>query len=1565
MGKESFIETTYRLIRAAIVVFPLAILGLWGYAYLWGCLQTLTAPGRPIEFRYLSKGGPLSLRVGSFLYTPESGVLLARDLTLRDPQGIVVARVGSVAARGLELFLLGKLPIQVVARNAFAKLELESSGRPKLLRYLPETLKERGKTPFTVRVENLAVDVLTPDGNLSRARTTYGVVEGVGDAWIASGMPLRLSTGGTIAANARNSDDRGLEMQAEIKDAAIAKFLKFFAQTPEGLRLEPIRKIRTEDLVGSGNFWLRVAPGRPAQLMGNMALSSSAVSYADRYRADQARFVGSLTSSGAQGVLDAVEGPTKGKFEGGILWLNGTKLAGYLDLDSPSSTSLPVWARNELPKKISYEQGSFRGWIAYDAWRGFQADGRFDSDIGRYSDSFVRNLGLNLNISRLGMTAATDKATWNGQPVSGLIHYEPKTRAVAAAIQGRAMPLAPIARSFGYRNLQGAGDLRLLVFGTSDRPSAVLRSSGTAEGLLERGGRRIRLGSYNLAATSAGDKARIDRLTMRGPNGSLSASGTVDIKGDRLALDLFVAGFPLARISPDLRGLLSGAARIEGSARAPKLAGRAEVFGARYQDREIAGAVADVTLERNVLKASNARAVVDTFPASGTFAVNLETRRISGKAKATAFLSDLIDNAAGAIYLDVYRIAGTLDKPLAFANATSSKAFVEGFELEEISAAAKLIGTTIGFDSLTAKAGEGSVSASGSYDLKRRTGTIFGRAAALPLDRLTGQYQDIAKVEGLLDAESINLRFDKKGFAGINAGGQLRQLEINDSLFDGGPWELNSAGNVWTGNARLGILERFVQVPNFTYNTRLKNLRAEIQTLDLDLRPLVSAALPYFRKAEPDQRLKPVAELSPENIERLKGIEGLVSASVQISGTTDDLTISEALVDASKLKYQGGPMGTMRADFRRANGKWDVNALSLEGGPVGITAKGFVEEHGSVNLDGEINVRDLHWLAGFDPDLDFMYGTAAVPFLLTGQTKKPNAKASLNLNLLESPAASLARALKEGAVVGEPPPQQQVLAADIPLTLSGSSERGEEYVIEGAGQLRYKVLAGDLSARIPLEGWLTPSKSRSWQASLVSKERPIGEGEVATYLPSLDPKRTNLIVSGNIRAEGVGKEAKFSGKVGLKKNDSAGDADSALAILGIGTSLRTLLAEAVLADDVLRVTVGGESSLAGAVRADFAAQLGNVEDLFSSLIAGSTKRLLDTPISGQLEASNFGFREDNLVPNTPGESGAAAAAISGTILVDRTIGAPRLRTPENRPIEVSKGDFLLPTLPEVEQKTRPFMVVPSFDLQVALSEPAKMRAGNATLVVTGTGAVGGTLALPEIDARMNVSEGVLHLPTTRVRIQEGGDLRLQYRARPGDLEPFSRLDVSLHGKTNLTALRFGTLIERYDIDLFITGNLLGDQPIAIRAESTPADLSTNEILRMLGHAELLESLTASVKSSLGDKNLQQALSTFAVPALFDPFTEELARQLGLDYLALEYNALEQTTVAAAKTLGKGLTLQFRRQLFEPPAGERQRYDFRLTYRIPSRNPLLSRLTFHMGSDQDRPWKIGLEFSTRF
>jgi hypothetical protein len=87
--------------------------------------------------------------------------------------------------------------------------------------------------------------------------------------------------------------------------------------------------------------------------------------------------------------------------------------------------------------------------------------------------------------------------------------------------------------------------------------------------------------------------------------------------------------------------------------------------------------------------------------------------------------------------------------------------------------------------------------------------------------------------------------------------------------------------------------------------------------------------------------------------------------------------------------------------------------------------------------------------------------------------------------------------------------------------------------------------------------------------------------------------------------------------------------------------------------------------------------------------------------------------------------------------------------------------------------------------------------------------------------------------------------------------------------------------------------------------------------------------------------------------------------LGLDYLTLEYNPFEQTSVVFAKSLGGGFIVQGRRQIGEPPPGFRPLYDLRLVYRPRRVRGVLSRFSFSIGADQDRPFKAALEYGTRF
>jgi len=123
----------------------------------------------------------------------------------------------------------------------------------------------------------------------------------------------------------------------------------------------------------------------------------------------------------------------------------------------------------------------------------------------------------------------------------------------------------------------------------------------------------------------------------------------------------------------------------------------------------------------------------------------------------------------------------------------------------------------------------------------------------------------------------------------------------------------------------------------------------------------------------------------------------------------------------------------------------------------------------------------------------------------------------------------------------------------------------------------------------------------------------------------------------------------------------------------------------------------------------------------------------------------------------------------------------------------------------------------------------------------------------------------------------------------------------------------------------------------------------------------LQNLSTGIKQS----EAVGAVAQFVVPTLLDPLTAQIAKGVGLDYLNLEYNLFDQASVAFGKDLGAGFSIIGSRQLSEPPPGFTPRFDFRVIYR-PRRLPgALRQIRFFFGADQERPWKLGLDYGIRF
>jgi hypothetical protein len=316
--------------------------------------------------------------------------------------------------------------------------------------------------------------------------------------------------------------------------------------------------------------------------------------------------------------------------------------------------------------------------------------------------------------------------------------------------------------------------------------------------------------------------------------------------------------------------------------------------------------------------------------------------------------------------------------------------------------------------------------------------------------------------------------------------------------------------------------------------------------------------------------------------------------------------------------------------------------------------------------------------------------------------------------------------------------------------------------------------------------------------------------------------------------------------------------------------------------------------------------------------------------------------------------------VDGTLKVGGTLAEPTI----TGALALANGLVAMPsTIKESTGQLIP-LYSPRFDVTLATTGTAKFKSSTADLDLTGQGAIQGTLSDLEVNANLRVRKGLLRLPTSRVTIEPGGTIRPLYETKEG-LSAAS-IDVSLEGRTRVVSAQFGGTAQRYEVTLGVRGDLLKEGGLVLTARSDPPELSQDQILALLGQVSLIEGIASGVQEGNPESQIRNALFGIAVPYLLDPFTSKIASAIGLDYLTLDINALEGATVSFARTLSRDFVIQGSRQVSQIRSGLPVKYDLRLAYqiRLGSRGNR-KRLSFSLGTDEIRPWKLGLEYTFRF
>lgn len=1498
---------------------PVLLLGYWGYAYIRACFLSLASVHGAVEYQQPTKGGPLTFRAENVQVDLEGNLVHLGGLSIRQSNGLVLAKAQHAVVRGAIPSSIGgpSDTIHAHVTHVSALLQRLPNGRLAVLDYLPEATTATGKVPYSIDI--VGTKLQFEDHRSAKVWRTFAAVDrvridGIGSRFVGSGI-ARIDNVGAFTAELRKNPDAGITIDGDAQNMDVVPVLRHFVDTPDVQKLPVLRNISAQHFIISGPVRLFFPNKGAASYEANVVADTREFNYRNEFLVPSGHFEGVLTHSGLKGVVTATGAGVSATYVGALSWGKDQVLGGSLKASIARMEDAPKWIQGYMPKGARFENAVFNGWISYTGGGTIGIDGQADAAFAQYNKELLVHPIVKLNATADRVALDLQSGTWNGSPVHGALNYVPKGRAIEGLLVANRVSLGSLAQRAGVKNIEGAGDVQALFTGTASQPSVSLRATGTAR--TWTGAQRYNLGHIVAAADYSGNVLNLTRLAINGPQGTATAVGSWNSKTNAISADVVGDEIPLSALSQDVKGDATFIGKIGGTIKSPVASGRAEVYGAEYNGAEIPLVMADFTADRRTVVAKNLVAYRDAARASGNVALDLKTKALSGTAKIEDVqLGSLLGKeVAGTVDVSNATISGTLDHIHIDGTFDGRDIVANGVKIDSVTGKASMSDTIAALTDVNAVFDQGTVALSGSYDLNTMAGSAAGHVTNLGLSELARNLPPDTTVAGLLNA-AVSASFDKSGIKQADIKGNVSNVAVNDVLLGNGTLQATAQGPQWNGSLNVGQLDRFLEVNNATYNTKSDLAHADIVAHNLTLHNFYAAAKPYIAAdTDPPQARAAAKVVLPESVvQQLDSAQGDLDVAATLNGkiTNPDLQIPTFAVN--NLNLAQSPSGTITASATRANGVWDIPEFTWTGGPGVFTAGGTIAEHGNIDFRGELQNVDPNWLALWAPALSRFSGKSTdFSFVATGPTKSPVIESSLDY------------------AEGDPRNRYDRRTVSVRATVQQGS-------ITASGEYYYNGFTGPLSAFIPFEYPFTIPKDRAVTADVSLPPRPLKD--MVGLVPWLDPKRTVGTISGAATVSGPIDKLQITGKANVNA--------PVVAANDVDTTLNDFVTNAGFDGNALTLNATGTGSNGGTVSVQGGrVQLGNISDVLRE----SLDTILRNPVAGTFSVQNFRVIQKGSFPTN--------AVLDANVNASGPLRSPLLQGF----LAIDQGKVSTPTAPaSAGEPFRP-VVNPRFAIDLRANNPVTMTFGTGTFQLTGAGRLAGSLALPDLDTQMLVEKGTVRLPNARINIDPGGTIHVVYQATPYGT-PNARADIDLTGTTALTANPYGGTIQRYDIDLQMTGNLMEPGGLHLVAQSDPPDLSPDVILTLLGQGGLFTS-TQGVNANPFNPNQQLAAAFFtALPLLFDPLTQQVATSLGLDYLNVEYNAYEKVAITAAKSFGKHLVLSARKQLSQPLPGQRQTWDVRLSYRLPFKGRLRN-LNLAVGADQDRPWKVSLEYGFRF
>ena len=1517
-----------RLLALAIALVPFSILAFKGVNYLVHCFWYASAPGENLTFPIVTEQGDLLLKVGSYSFDPLMGIANAQHIEILDPLNRPMASAKSLHVRAPHLLRWPNTRLSVEVRGLSGTLERGEDGKFTFEKYFPPQPKGEPGPPVEVRILNAEIGFV--DRSTSPDFSQRFVIPSVSvftakDDMVATGV-LKLLGKGEIRFRANKRADNSVSVVGKAGNVELAEIFRSYHKDFDPNPKSEVHQLTARTIRLSGPFSAEIMIGKAPdfEFNGEATVRDLASPWWTNPVSGTVR--GRITEMDWSGSADAYDSVSTAQLKGSARWDRGFQLSGQVDAKTPRLWAIPKKYLAGVPNELNATNITFSGPLSINEKGEVKLGGTVRSPRVAYAKQILDSVEAEVRMDKDDLTAFVNRATWRLSPISGSLAFNAKTKDLKGFVSAKGVSLGQLRNPDLDRILRARGDVEVTLSGTAEK----LETRGTlrGKGATYIEDRWVELGQIEAAGKLTDQVLQIDRANIRGETGTALAKGSYHLTKNHLDVQLTAYGVNLSRFREGLTGMANAKIAVRGTLENPLATGRVEAYGSEYEGQSLPLVAADIRANEKKLTLTRLAASRGASRLDGIAELEFKTGKLSGSLESAGIqLSDWIaKDVTGSVAIEKATLGGTLEHPEIDATLRGSIVVVKDVRIDRARLQARFGNNMVTVRQAILGIGTGEAEFNGNYDLQQKKGVVSGKVSSAPLDAFVPLLPGEVLLDGKLSGDLVAQVDDGKA-SKIEMDGQVRDFSVNRTSFGSGFFTARSQGNDFSGQFEIGQPDRYIQVSDAKYNTESKALQGKIVAAEMPFSDLYQAARPSVEKQGENTKEQKGNSLD-SLLSFLDRVKGDVNADVQLGGSVDELSIQANLLSLTKATVSNEKSGDLIAAFTRGpRGLWDIQSFRWENGPGQAKASGMIDEHGDVKVEGSLENFHPRYLSLFSDKFSKLTGNANLAFEASGPVKQPLIFATIDANLIEVPAEA----------PGDSPTYALNFASD-PIRI-------QEGKIEVSGRLNYKGLTGNVTGEIPFAYPFVIPEDQSLELSVNLPERPLSE--VEKVMPAKFEGEWNGMMSARLSVTGNANRLSLGGNVKVFAENIKLSSSSA--------ELRNVNVNGTFADQVVSVAASAESGKSGKATANLRVKLPDLLTDFD----GDVEKLLGSPIEGLIKARGIEVNERFGLNKT----GAVDVAADGELRITGPMRSPLIST--TFPVAVSRLNLFMPsefeeTKPGPEPKFRPRF---SIALAVAREKaPAKIRAASTSIDLYGSAALTGDLVSPVLTSSLLVRDGSIRLPNARIGLEEGGSVRVNYRA--SDLEQPLRVDVNLEGKTALSTTSLGGLVKRYDINLQIRGNLLREDQLLFTARSDPPELTQARILNLLGQESIVESLVGQISGNRNDRVLAGALTSLAIPVLFDPLTERLARELGLEYLTLEYNALEGATVTGAKNLGKGFMLQGRRQLNET-LQNKLLYDYRLTYRPTLGGKTLRSIIFSIGSDQDRPYKIAIDYTIRF